>query len=276
MAARDINTTTDRSLWTSKNAEKLVEEKYLRPNMGTCIDCHDKVNKGEKPWKDAAYSVPPNPEEALAGKKENSNAEKTAATATGATSTEKSPEAVKAEQDQKTQDIILQAIDQQQSNVKISMNCTTCHREIKVPGSHKTTDWGQNHGGTAIQKLDTCVNCHQDSKWIREIPKEDIMSILKMNLQKSHYTADINVVKDQARTNKFCSTCHSKRPPGHMDSNSWLTAHAQHAKTPESKSQCYVCHDKAKPVEGSTTVKAPTDVYCEYCHRTGVPGEPKS
>ena len=30
--------------------------------MGTCIDCHDKVNKGEKPWKEAAYLVPPNPE----------------------------------------------------------------------------------------------------------------------------------------------------------------------------------------------------------------------
>ncbi len=30
--------------------------------MGTCIECHDKVNNGEKPWKDVAYLVPPNPE----------------------------------------------------------------------------------------------------------------------------------------------------------------------------------------------------------------------
>jgi cytochrome c-type protein NapC len=68
ISARDLNLAKDRSDWTDKNAEKLIEEKYLRPNMGTCIDCHDKVNKGEKPWLDPAYSVPPNPEEARKSK----------------------------------------------------------------------------------------------------------------------------------------------------------------------------------------------------------------
>lgn len=281
IAARDLNTAADRSDWNSKNAQKLIEEKYLRPNMGTCIDCHDKVNKGEKPWKDPAYSVPPNPEETA---KESSSSEKAATAgtsteqnATAGTAQQQNTEAVKAENDKKTQDIILQAVSNEQTNVKISMSCTTCHREIKVPSSHKSADWSHGHGSNAIASLDTCMNCHQDSKWAKQIPKEDIMTLLTMgNQQTKKYTPDIALVQKEARTNKFCSACHSKRPPGHMDSNSWLTAHAQHAKTSDQKQQCYVCHDKSKPISGATTAKAPTDVYCEYCHRTGVPGEPKS
>ena len=63
MASRGINVEEVRGKWTAKSAEKMMEEKYLRPNMGTCIDCHDQVNNGVKPWKEAAYSVPANPEE---------------------------------------------------------------------------------------------------------------------------------------------------------------------------------------------------------------------
>jgi nitrate/TMAO reductase-like tetraheme cytochrome c subunit len=257
MAARGINVDQDRGDWTKENAEKLIEEKYLRPNMGTCIDCHDKVNKGEKPWLDPAYSVPPNPEE-----------EKTA-------DTKKTTDETSAQKDQKTQEIILQAIGKQQKDVKISMACQTCHREIKVPKSHKSTDWQTNHGGTAIQKLDTCVNCHQDGKWEKQIPKEDIISLLKMGPSKIKYTANLTTVKEQARTNKFCSACHANRPPGHEQSNNWLTGHAVKASTPEAKAQCFVCHDRTKPVPGSTEAKAPTDVYCEYCHRTGFKSDKK-
>jgi cytochrome c-type protein NapC len=275
IASRDLNISSDRSEWTKQNADKLIEEKYLRPNMGTCIDCHDKVNKGEKPWKDVAYSVPPNPEE-----KEKKTGE-TAAVETAATTTEtvaSGTEAAtaKAAHDKNTQDIILQAIGKQQTDVKVSMECETCHKEIKVPNSHKTADWSKNHGGTAVQKLDTCVNCHQDSKWVKAIPKQDIISLLKMGAQKSHYTPNITVVKDQARTNQFCSTCHSIRPEGHMTSDQWLTAHAQHAQTNEQKAECFVCHDRSKPVPGSTDAKASTDVYCQYCHRTGFKSDTKN
>jgi nitrate/TMAO reductase-like tetraheme cytochrome c subunit len=260
IVARGINLEEDRGDWTKANAEKLIEQKYLRPNMGTCIDCHDKVNNGEEPWKEPAYSVPPNPEENKEAAKEPVE----------------NAEAVKAEHDQKTQDIILQAIGKQTTDVKVSMECETCHKKVKVPVSHKTYDWDHNHGSTAIDKLDTCVNCHQDSKWVKEIPKEDIMSLLKMGSKKVKYNPDITVVKDQARINKFCSTCHSKRPQGHLNSDQWLTEHAKHAPTDAAKTQCFVCHDKAKPKPGSTNVKAPTDVYCEYCHRTGFKSDQKN
>ncbi|MDP4169671.1 MAG: NapC/NirT family cytochrome c [Bacillota bacterium] len=271
IAARGINIEKDLADWNQANAEKLIEQKYLRPNMGTCIDCHDKVNKGQKPWKDVTYSVPPNPEEAQ--KTASGTAEVAATEATNPAST---PEEVKAAKDKNTQDIILQAIGKEKKDVKISMECSTCHKEIKVPKSHKTVAWDQQHGSTAIQQLDKCVNCHQDSKWEKEIPKEDIMSLLNMGSHKVKYTPNITVVRNQARINKFCSTCHANRPPGHMDSDKWLTAHAQHAKTNDDKAKCFVCHDKAKPTPGSTDIKAPTDVYCQYCHRTGFKNEKKN
>ncbi|CRK81391.1 cytochrome c3 family protein [Neobacillus massiliamazoniensis] len=262
MGAREINVAADRSKWTPENAQKLMEEKYLKPNMGTCIDCHDKVNKGEKPWKDVAYSVPPNPEEKKADTEKVKSSEGT--------------DAAQAAHNKNTQDIILQAVGKQQKDVKVSMACETCHREIKVPKSHKIDDWKTNHGATAIQSLDTCMNCHQDSKWEKEIPKEDITTILKLGPQNSKYTPNVTVTKEEARTNKFCSACHSKRPPGHEQSNDWLTGHSVKASTPEAKAECFVCHDNAKPSPNSTDAKAPTDVYCQYCHRTGFKSDTKN
>jgi cytochrome c-type protein NapC len=271
IAGRGINIDSARGEWTKASAQKLIEEKYLRPNMGTCIDCHDKVNKGEKPWKDAAYNVPPNPEEVDKKIAEN----KTTTEATTAETTNNG-DTTTAKHDANTQDIILQAIGKQKVDVKISMECTTCHKQIKVPKSHKTDGWNQQHGATAINEVDKCVNCHQDSKWVREIPKEDIVSLLKLGPNKVKYTPNMSVVKDQARTNKFCSACHANRPPGHDQSNQWLTGHAVKAITAEAKSECFVCHDREKPLPGTTDAKAPTDVYCQYCHRTGFKSDVKN
>ncbi|MEH7095062.1 NapC/NirT family cytochrome c [Neobacillus vireti] len=281
MASRGINTEEVRGDWTKASAEKLMEEKYLRPNMGTCIDCHDKVNNGEKPWLEASYNVPPNPEEA-AKKLEESKKETTSETTTTAAATEsentattsESEAATLAAHDQKTQDIILQAIGKQQKDVKLSMACETCHKKVKVPKSHKVEGWSGAHGSTAIQSLDKCVNCHQDSKWARAIPKEDIISLLKMKT-KTHYVPNLTVVKEQTRINKFCSACHADRPSGHGKSDAWLTGHAKKALTADQKAECFVCHDREKPVAGSTTPKAPTDVYCQYCHRTGFKSDVK-
>ncbi|MFC4800129.1 cytochrome c3 family protein [Neobacillus sp. GCM10023253] len=287
MAARGINTEEVRGEYTKETAEKIMEKKYLRPNMGTCIDCHDKVNNGEKPWKDVAYLVPPNPEE-VEKKIDESKKEGVSEPVATETKTESAVEGTAGSgtaedlakvHEEKTQDLILQAIGKQQKDVKISMACETCHRKVKVPKSHKEEGWNQAHGGTAIQELDKCVNCHQDSKWIREIPKEDIISLLKMKSAEnsSHkYTANLTVVKDQSRVNNFCSACHGKRPAGHLESDQWLTAHASKAKTADQKAECFVCHDREKPVEGSTTVKAPTEVYCQYCHRTGFKDDVKN
>lgn len=274
MATRGINVEEVRGKWTVKSAEKLMEKKYLRPNMGTCIDCHDKVNNGEKPWKDPAYNVPVNPE-AVEKKLEEKVNEATKETATISTTEGENAEEAAAAHDEKTQDIILQAIGKQKKDVKVSMECETCHKKTEIPKTHKNVDWGNNHGGTAVQQLDKCMNCHQDSKWVREIPKEDIISLLKMGNQNVKYTPSVTLAKEQARTNKFCSACHSDRPSGHGESNQWLTAHASKAETSDQKAECFVCHDRDKPKADSTNAKAPTDVYCQYCHRTGFKDDKK-
>lgn len=278
IAARGINTEEVRGHWTDDVAQQMMEQKYLAPNMGTCIDCHDKVNNGEKPWEDVAYLVPPNPEH-LEEAAISETKETTSEVKHDAATEEEAAEAV-ASHDEKTQALILEAVGKQTKDVKLSMACETCHQRVKVPDNHRVENWNGNHGGTALQELDTCVDCHQDSKWVRDIPKEDLMSMLKMaeveDENKDHkYTANMTVVREQARINKFCSACHSERPESHAKSNQWLVGHANNALSPEEKAECFVCHDREEPKAGATELKAPTDVYCEYCHRTGFKDDEK-
>lgn len=252
---RGLNTQENLDKWTPEVADKLAGKEYSKPNMGTCIDCHDQVNQGKKPWKDIAYSLP----ESNHGKKDEEHSAEAAE--------------VSKTSHKRTQDIILQAIGKQTNDeVKISMECFTCHQEIDTPKNHDNIDWNQNHGGNALESLDKCMNCHQDSKWIKVFAKQDIDQLLNHNSGKEKYTKDINVVKTEARKNQFCSACHTDRPASHGESDGWLTQHSGKAQTNADKASCYVCHDRTKPEEGEKT-NAPTDVYCEFCHRTGFKGE---
>ncbi|HAQ06763.1 MAG TPA: cytochrome C [Bacillus bacterium] len=269
---RGLNTQKDLDFWTKENADKLVTNEYMRPNMGTCIDCHDKVNKGERPWTDMQYSLPENTH----GKetKEGEGTEDGHAEAATLEVASLTPEQQKEHEDKISQDIILQAIGKQKKDVKISMECFTCHQEVSVPKNHDIKQWNQNHGGYAIDELNKCLDCHNDTKWIKKIPKQDILSLIDAGASKPKYIPNITVVKEDSRESNFCSTCHGERPPGHQDSDTWLTAHAPLAKTNEQKAECYVCHDRTKPLP-EEKIKAPTDVYCEYCHRTGFKDEKK-
>ncbi|GHH97476.1 NapC/NirT family cytochrome c [Neobacillus kokaensis] len=262
IAARGINTEEVRGDYTKETAQKIMEKKYMAPNMGTCIDCHDKVNNGEEPWKDITYSIPPNPEEME--KKLQINEKKAEAKETLITG-----EAIASDHDEKTQKLILEAIGKQKKNVKISMACGNCHKSTSIPNNHKVANWNNNHGVTAVAELDKCMECHQDSKWKRDIPKEDIITLLKMGNEKRKYTPNITLAKEESRINKFCAACHSDRPDNHGNSDQWLTAHASKAKTSDQKAQCFICHDQKKPKADSPETLAPTDVYCQYCHRTG-------
>jgi len=277
IASRDLNVEADRNKWTKENAQKLIEQKYLQPNMGTCIDCHEKVNKGEKPWLDPSYSVPPNPEETAKGEETKKTTQKTTNIAKAAEKKASSETAeATASHDESTQQTILQTIGKETKDAKVSMECSTCHTQTSIPKSHTSANWDNGHGTEALKHLDTCVNCHQDSKWEKQIPKQDIISLLKMGDSKVKYVPNMTTVKEEARTNQFCSACHAERPAGHSTSDKWLTAHAAQAKTNEQKAECYVCHDRTKPISGQSSTNAPTDVYCENCHRTGFKGESKN
>lgn len=262
IVARGINVEEVRGHFTKETAEKIMERKYLAPNMGSCIDCHDKVNNGEKPWTDVTYLVPPNPEHV---EKELDVQNKKSGEST-------SGEQKAAAHDDTTQKHILQVIGKQKDNVKVSMECQTCHKQLDTPASHKAADWNKNHGGNAFNELDQCMNCHQESKWFKEIPQEDLISLLKMKESEDKdgkYKPNMNLVKEEARINQFCSACHSDRPDSHGDSKVWLKGHAGKANSADQKAECFVCHDRDKPKADSTNPKAPTDVYCQYCHRTG-------
>ncbi len=239
---RGLNTHEAYDYWIEENADKLVSAAYTNPNMGTCIDCHEKVNQGLKPWEDLSYvmSSPPTTLE------EGHNVENL----------------------ETTSNIILQGLGKQQADVELSMDCLTCHLEVATPLNHQKTGWNENHGNYALTDLSSCLNCHEEAKWIKRVAATTIHEVLdpgpKPNLD--FYVPDIFVVKSESRNSIFCYTCHTERPPGHVDSDEWLTSHADKAKTKEQKRECYVCHDYEK----NESETAPTDVYCMYCHRTGL------
>jgi nitrate/TMAO reductase-like tetraheme cytochrome c subunit len=269
---RGINHKADLDYWTPENAVKLISKKYTSPNMGTCIDCHNKVNNGEKPWEDIAYSLPENTHGKHGNKKEEAgHGSEIATTEVHEDDNVHSEAAVK----EHTQDIILQAIGKQKKDVELSMKCETCHKEVATPKNHDRKQWNQAHGDIAFKNLDKCMDCHEDSKWIKKLPKENIVDLINAT-DKEKYVADMLTVKNRSRENNFCSACHGNRPPGHLDSDTWLTAHAPLAKTDKAKEECYVCHDLEKPKPGTKNPTAPTDVYCEFCHRTGFKSEKKS
>jgi nitrate/TMAO reductase-like tetraheme cytochrome c subunit len=233
IAARGLNISNYLGYWTKETTQKVMEEKYLRPNMGLCIDCHEKVNKGEQPWNDITYSLPADPEMS-----ENEN------------------------QDKETQNIILQRISKQKVDAKLSMDCETCHKEVTVPRSHQNFDWGYNHGTTTNQGLNSCLNCHQDSKWVKDIPKINVAEFfLVENPKQTNF--------ERVRNNPFCSNCHSEHPTSHAI-GPWIKGHAYASINDRDKWKCYVCHNEKKPLPGE--VKAPAEIYCEYCHKNGFSG----
>jgi nitrate/TMAO reductase-like tetraheme cytochrome c subunit len=193
IASRELNVAKDLDAWTKQNADKLIEQKFMQPNMGTCIDCHNKVNNGEKPWKDVAYSVPVNPEDP-----KSKSEEKTSPLV--------------------TQKVILEAI---KSNTKIAINkekvptgCSTCHsKDINIPKNHLTADFNKNHGTDAVKQLAQCLNCHQDSKWTKAISKQDITTLLKYSDVTKPYVPNLATANEEAKKNAFCNTCHSTTPP---------------------------------------------------------------
>lgn len=243
IAARGLNTAENRDKITQSNVTAIMDKQNVIPNMGTCIDCHVKVNNGEKPWKDSNYVIP-------SVSQENTN----------------TAETDQAAQDLKTQGLILQAIGKQKTYAKISMECKTCHKIVNIPEEHKNLDWQVNHGSMAMQELNKCINCHQDSKWVKEVPKESITSALKNGTQQVGYTSTYTQVLDQTRENKFCNTCHSIEPPSHTQSDDWATEHVAAASTENEKSNCYICHDQVTQKTGSQVPKAPASS-CESCHK---------
>lgn len=237
----------DFDYWTEENGEELISTKYTRPNMGTCIDCHLKYNKGDEPWEDKYYSLsyPPQYESDSFGILE-------------------------------VFDLIEKQLENPQEG-QISMACETCHTEIVVPDSHNNDDFGIAHGEYALNKLDTCVDCHDQAKWQKDIQAVSMTRLLHLQQPNmDHYVPDIYVVQFMAKETLFCFTCHEVRPDSHQTIDIWLTGHAQEVASKQDVNNCLTCHnmDIAEEIDDEILrelkIIPPTDVYCATCHRTGL------
>ncbi len=257
VAERGINDSSTYAAWTKDNAKKLMGEKYENPNMGTCIDCHEQVNQGKKPWKDKDYLLPKNNHEKKSIENEDSvDLQETAEAQAGI---------LERELPDNKQKTILQAVSQQKTDVKLSMQCFTCHQSIKTPKNHDVNTWIVRHGDFAVKDLGTCFNCHKDSLWIKDLEKQDIRKLLTDTDKKVTYKQDLLTVSTESRSNYFCSICHAHSPANHKERYTWLTdRHRLNSATPEERKKCFVCHDNGKPDPKTRT--APSDVYCDFCH----------
>lgn len=242
IAARGLNTAENRGHFTEQNAKNIMAKQDVQPNMGTCLDCHDKVNKGQKPWKDPNYVMSSTTQNATILQEADSEA------------------LVK-----QTQALILQAIGKQKPNVKISMECKTCHKIVNIPEEHKNKDWQVNHGSMAVKDLNKCLNCHQDLKWVKAVPKKNFASIMENGNQQATYTSYDSQSVSQIREDTFCNTCHSETPPSHLQSADWPTEHVIASAMAREKEKCYICHDQ-QTQKGSQLPKAPA-VSCQSCHQ---------
>ncbi|WP_312476494.1 NapC/NirT family cytochrome c [Neobacillus sp.] len=263
---RGINDSTTYFAWTKKNSKKLMDEKYVKPNMGTCIDCHNQVNQGKKPWKDITYSLP----KIDLGKEQKEKVEEVF---------KETPEmkagVFEREIPENTQKVILEAIGKEQTDVKISMECFTCHQTIKKPKNHENHGWSQLHGETARNDLNRCLNCHQNSLWMKNLEKQDIKLLLTKNQKEVTYKKDLHTLIKESRSNHFCSTCHAYSPANHKDRYTWLTdTHRYNSGTSKEREKCFVCHDNKKPEVNGKNNNAPSDVYCEFCHKGKFTDEP--
>ncbi|WP_059172197.1 NapC/NirT family cytochrome c [Bacillus sp. FJAT-27445] len=261
---RGISDSDTYQVWTEENIEKLVGEKYEKPNMGTCIDCHAQVNQGKRPWKDSSYILPD-----AVGSEEleevPQNGEETPEMRAG-TLERQLPE--------NAQKVILEAIGQQKSDSRLSMQCFTCHQKINTPKNHGNKDWSQNHGSFAVNELAGCLNCHKDSLWLKKLEKQDIRELLTGTKKDTPYERNLTTATKESRSNYFCSICHAESPANHKERYTWLyDGHRKNSGSPEERKSCFVCHDNEKPEPGKET-EAPSDVYCEFCHEGDFPGEP--
>lgn len=263
IAERGISHFSGSAAWNEENAPKLMGDKFEKPNMGTCIDCHVQVNQGERPWVDAAYSLPAPEKEVV--KEEWSSYFETPEMKAG-TLDRDIPEA--------QQKLVLEAVGQQHADVKLSMICSTCHRKIKIPNNHDQKNWTQSHGDVAVKELSKCLACHKDSLWIKQVEKQNLIALLTEPKEEVSPSGDLLTASKESRNNLFCSSCHAYFPASHQDRYTWLTdTHRHNAVSPDERKKCFVCHDNAKPLQQNRDSNAPSDVYCEFCHEGDFVGE---
>ncbi|MDF2558170.1 MAG: NapC/NirT cytochrome c domain protein [Bacillales bacterium] len=258
LAERDL-LTSDQLKYYDKNDLKtagiLITDADRKPNMGTCIECHTRVNNGQKPYEDINYALP-----YMEPKKDHTEKTKLVA-----------PKEFANVNTEVLQNVLKQSMGLA-SQGKISMECSTCHTKDSAPNSHADSNFMTGgHGALAFEDVQKCINCHKDQNWIRRLPQSNVKDLLKAAENKK-YVGKPNVTPDQMskeiQGNAYCSTCHGSTasvPENHKVAT-WSISHS-YTNTNTLESQCKVCHYVSKPAK---EVKGMSKVYCEKCHGSGV------
>ncbi len=236
VAERGLNGKKDYSTWTTEKAEKVMNFDETKLAMEVCMNCHEQVNEGKMPWLE---------HEGL-GQSEKQRMEeslgyvqKQEENTTGTVAVPAQHTTVAAE-----------------SKLKAPMSCSACHSASMTPDTHMSNDWKSKHGITASQDVLNCASCHSRQK------------------ERVLLTKDSDV-KDYARSNTFCASCHAKRPAGHLaNKQAWLPAHPLIVRT-TGPANCLTCHDIEKlttkpqstiPQLPGKALPGPNAVYCNLCH----------
>lgn len=204
IAERGLINASDLDYWIDGNIDKLVTEEYVSTNMGTCIECHVKVNNGERPWEDELYSLP---DKSHYYNNEQNKPDDSSAKINNKFETE----------ELSVQEKVFKSISKQRGeDVAISMSCQTCHDEISFPDYHKQNNWDENHGDLAKEKLDECLDCHSDSKWQKQIPEQNIACLIEREARIARLESFSDKIAFKTGRNNFCYSCHEvKREDGY-------------------------------------------------------------
>lgn len=228
IAERGLTKKADMATWTSAKAKSVSNVDASKTAMEACLDCHEQVNLGKKPWEE---------NQGLGKTEQQKVAENVALAKKVATS------------DGQLTPAVAVTANAKKSDLQAPVRCAPCHKAIKTPNSHVDQSWGTTHGVTAAQDIRYCASCHSRAR------------------ERVLLTAQ-TTVQDYARNNTLCAPCHEKRPAGHLaNPQQWLPAHSTvvKAKKPDG---CLVCHEVSKQDPAAPVKKLPgvNAVTCNTCH----------
>ena len=233
VAERGLNQQKDLSTWNSTKAGKVMSFDDTKLGMEVCLNCHEQVNAGKKPWLENQGQGQTEKQRA----DEQAQLKELAANATGKLDPAKPATVANT------------------GGLHPPMNnCVACHSASKTPDSHQAGDWKTTHGITARQDVRYCASCHSRQK------------------ERALLTENTNVA-DYARSNTFCADCHAKRPAGHLaGKEQWLPAHPLIIRD-KGPTNCLTCHDIEKKTQTAPlnqlpgqALPSPNAVTCNLCH----------
>lgn len=227
IAERGLNTKENTATWTLAKAEQVSKFDDTKTAMEACMDCHEQVNEGKRPWlenqglgKTEAQRVT-----------DMQNAQKQAQEGNG-----KLPQAVQTVAATGT------------SQLTAPMRCAPCHLRIQTPVNHVDKSWKNTHGITAAKDIKYCADCHSRQR------------------ERVLITAQ-TTVQDYTRSNTLCASCHEKRPESHLANKQlWLPTHSNIVKD-KGPQNCLVCHEINKATDqNDKKIPGVNAVTCNTCH----------